>query len=168
MPFPLLFLAALLIAVPVVELSVLVAAADRIGVLSAVALVILASIVGAWIARREGLAALQRLRTALDAGRRPVREVFDGACILVAGAMLILPGFVTDLVGVVLLLPPLRALLYRVLGRRLELRAARGARPRSGPGRAGPVDAIEGRYEEIEPPSPPPADGPQRGGWGQR
>jgi UPF0716 protein FxsA len=163
LPFPLILLALLLVAVPVVELSVLVAVADRIGVLTTVALVILASIVGAWLARREGMAAIRRLRQAVDAGRTPVREVFDGACVLVAGAMLILPGFVTDIVGALLLLPPTRSLLYRLLGRRLEARAARRGRPAPGPARPGPEDVIEGDFEEIEGPVPPP-----RGGWGKR
>lgn len=160
LPFPVLLPLVLILLIPIVELSVMVSVAGRIGVLTTVALVVLMSLVGAAVARRAGLGSLRRLQQALDAKRPPVAEVFDGFCVLLAGGLLVLPGFVTDIVGVILLLPPVRALLYKAVARRMERQAAR--RPTPGP-RGVPV--IEGEYEEIEPPAEPRAP---RGGWGPR
>jgi UPF0716 protein FxsA len=78
------------------------------------------SIVGVWLAKRAGLGVVQRLRQAQAEGRPPSREVVDGALILLAGALLLLPGFVSDVVGIALLLPPVRAVVRPVILRRLR------------------------------------------------
>ena len=160
---PLIFLVPLLIlAVPVIELAVMVAVAGKIGVLATVALQVLLSILGAGIARRQGLAAVARLRTAVDRRQPPVGEVIEGACILVAGVLLVIPGFVSDVLGGALLLPPVRAAIYKALARRVEVRKA-GGRGADGPGRGAGDGIIEGQYEEIPPPRAPSRP---RGGWG--
>ena len=102
---------ALLIVLFIAELYVMVLVAGEIGVLNTVGLLILIAVFGIWLVKREGLAVLRRLRTTVDAGQVPHREVVDGFLIVVAGLLLIPPGFITDAAGLLLLLPPVRALI---------------------------------------------------------
>jgi len=101
----------LLLAVPVIELWVIVQVAGALGVAETFLLLIGISIAGAWLLRQQGMAAWNRLQTALGRGEMPTKEVTDGALIMLGGALLLTPGFVTDAVGILLLLPPTRALL---------------------------------------------------------
>lgn len=101
------FLALLL--VPLAELYVIVQVADSIGVLETIGLLILVSVIGAWLLKREGTAAWRRMNEQLQAGKMPAKEVTDGAMILFGGALLLTPGFLTDIVGLLLVLPPTRA-----------------------------------------------------------
>src|SRR6266545_5277657 len=109
--FPVLALAFLL--VPIAELAVLVAVGSQIGYLNTFVLMVVLSLTGAWLARREGLGAWRRLQAALVEGRMPTVEAADGAMILLAGALLLTPGFLSDVLGVLLLLPPVRAVARR-------------------------------------------------------
>jgi UPF0716 protein FxsA len=118
---PLLF--ALLLAVPIAELWVILQVADAIGILETIGLLILISIVGAWLLRQQGLATWARLQRTLAAGRMPTAEVTDGALILFGGALLLTPGFLTDCVGLVLLFPLTRAVV-KAAARRLLARWA--------------------------------------------
>jgi UPF0716 family protein affecting phage T7 exclusion len=115
---PILFF--LLLAVPIAELWVIVQVAGEIGVLETLALLILISIAGAYLLRQQGLAAWARMQTALAEGRVPASEVADGAMIMFGGALLLTPGFLTDIVGLMLLIPPTRAVVKiwfrRILG----------------------------------------------------
>jgi UPF0716 protein FxsA len=104
-----LLLVVLLVVLPVAELTVLVQVAGSIGVLDTLALLVVVSIVGVWLAKRAGLGVVRRLRQAQAAGRVPSREVADGALVLLAGALLLVPGFISDVLGIALLLPPVRA-----------------------------------------------------------
>ncbi len=103
---------------PLLELYVLVQAAQAVGVLPALAILALVSVVGAALVKRQGIAALGRVRAALATGTVPDDELADGFLLLVAGALLIVPGFVTDAVGLALLLPPVRRLARRLAARR--------------------------------------------------
>lgn len=118
-------LALLFVTVPLAELAILVWVGRRMGLLPTVALVVLTGIVGAALARRQGLATLGRFRAALDAGRLPHHELVDGLLILVAGALLLAPGLLTDLTGLLLLIPPVRRLVREramaAIGRRWTL-----------------------------------------------
>jgi UPF0716 protein FxsA len=105
----LLFLALLFVVAPLVELAVIVSVAGSIGVLNTIGLLIAISILGAWLAKREGLGVVRRIQLALDRGELPSREVADGALILLAGALMIAPGFISDCLAIVLLFPPTRA-----------------------------------------------------------
>jgi UPF0716 protein FxsA len=96
---------------PLVELAVIVQVAGTIGVLDTIGLLILVSLVGAWLARREGAGVLRRLQAALNRGEMPSTEVADGGLILLAGALMIAPGFVSDVLAILLLLPPTRAVI---------------------------------------------------------
>jgi UPF0716 protein FxsA len=117
------------VALPIAELYVLIQVAGGIGILNTIGLLIAVSVVGAWLSKREGLGVLRRIRLALDRYELPGREVVDGALILFAGALLMTPGFISDCLGILLLLPPTRAavrgVVIRSLGRRVELMAVR-------------------------------------------
>jgi UPF0716 protein FxsA len=104
-----LLILALLVALPFVELAVLVQVAGSIGVLDTLGLLVVVSIGGVWLAKWAGLGVVNRMRRTQAAGEVPSRELMDGALILLAAVLLVIPGFVTDVVGILLLLPPLRA-----------------------------------------------------------
>ena len=110
----------LFIAVPAVELILLIEIGQRIGTLATIWLIIVTGIVGASLARRQGISTLARLRRDLDGGRLPAEAIVDGVLILVAGAVLITPGVLTDLFGFLLLVPACRGLVKRSLKRRFE------------------------------------------------
>lgn len=99
----------LLVVAPLVELYVIVQMAHLIGLLPALALLVVLSLFGAWLVKREGVAVLRRLRGSLAAGEMPTTSLVDGGLIVVAGAMCIVPGFVSDSLGLLLLIPPVRS-----------------------------------------------------------
>ena len=113
------------ILVPLAELAVLIAVGDVIGLWPTLLLLLVVSVAGAWLAKREGLAAWRRFQLALAEARVPTVEVADGAMILLAGALLLTPGFLTDVAGILLLLPPTRAMVRRLAPRLAERRLRR-------------------------------------------
>ncbi len=115
-------LVALLIGVPILELYVIVRVAVGIGTFQTIGLLILVSVVGAWLVRREGLWVLNRVRERLDQGQVPGNELVDGLLILVAGALMLTPGFLTDALGLVLLAPPTRIIVRTMLVKRFRHR----------------------------------------------
>ncbi len=116
----LLVLFLIFVVTPIVELVVIVQVAGSTGVMNTIGLLVLVSLVGAWLVRREGLGILRRAQAELAEGRMPGRELVDGLLVLLAGALMLTPGFVTDTVGLALLLPPVRAVLRMVATRRLS------------------------------------------------
>lgn len=114
---PLLLLFVVFIVVPIVELAVIIQVGQAIGVLPTIGLLLLDSLLGTVLMRTQGRLAWRRFNEALAAGRVPAREVFDGGLVILGGAFLLSPGFVTDAVGVLLLLPPTRAVFRRLLVR---------------------------------------------------
>jgi UPF0716 protein FxsA len=151
-------LALAFIVVPLAELAVIIAVGDAIGLLPTLLLLLGVSVAGAWLAKREGLAAWQRFQRALTEGRVPTVEVADGAMILLAGALLLTPGFLTDVVGILLLLPPTRALARRLAPRL----AARRLRRRRGrvmivDGTARPADSTRVTWGRPEAPNRAPS-----------
>jgi UPF0716 protein FxsA len=127
--------------VPVLEIWVLIQVGEVIGGWPTVAILLADSLLGAWIVRREGRRAWRNLQGALQSGRMPDRELADGALILVGGTLMVSPGFVTDVVGIVLILPFTRPLARRLLTRAVSRRLLRtgGDAPRPGPAQQGPV-----------------------------
>ena len=105
-----------LLVVPLVELYVIVQVAGGIGIIPTLALLIGMSIAGAWLLKQQGVAVWRRLQAATARGEVPAKEVVDGALILFGGALLLTPGFVTDIVGLALLLPLSRAVVRRASG----------------------------------------------------
>jgi UPF0716 protein FxsA len=112
----------LFIAVPIAELFVIIQVGEAIGIWWTIGLLIADSILGSWLMRHQGRAAWRRFNEALQYGRVPAREVLDGALVIFGGALLLTPGFITDILGLILLLPPTRALVRGVLARRLTHR----------------------------------------------
>ena len=102
-----------LIGVPILEIAVFIEAGERLGLWPTLAAVILTAVVGTALLRIQGLSTLARARESLDAGQLPVAEVFDGLCLLLGGALLLTPGFVTDFLGFLLMIPPVRRFLRR-------------------------------------------------------
>jgi UPF0716 protein FxsA len=151
---PLLIL--LFIVVPIAEIYVIIQVGQAIGALWTIALLVADSILGSMLMRSQGRQAWRRFNEAIAAGRPPAREVLDGALVIFGGAFLLAPGFLTDILGVTLLLPPTRAMIRKllvgaVLGRTPAGRAAifvnRHARSRS-----------RSRSHGSAAPAPPPAD----------
>ena len=110
----------LFITVPIVELFLLIEIGQRVGTLATVGLIIGTGVVGASLARQQGISTLARLRNDLDAGQLPAEPIFDGVLILLAAVVLITPGVLTDLVGFLCLVPAYRRFLKRFLKRRFE------------------------------------------------
>ena len=108
-----LLLILIFIGVPILEIAVFIQAGDIFGLWPTLAAVVATAVVGAVLLRAQGLAALGRARRQLDRGQVPVEEVLTGVCLLIGGALLLTPGFVTDTVGFLLLIPPVRQVLGR-------------------------------------------------------
>ena len=110
----------LFVVVPAVELILLIEIGQRVGTLTTLGLILGTGVVGASLARRQGISTFGRLRRELGAGRSPAEPIIDGVLILVAAALLVTPGVLTDLVGFLLLIPACRQLMQRHLKRRFE------------------------------------------------
>jgi UPF0716 protein FxsA len=115
--------------VPLVELFILVKLGSVVGVLPTIALVILTGVLGAWLARQQGLGVLKRLTTDLDQGRLPAEALIDGLLILIAGAVLLTPGLITDGLGFYLLIPQGRAAVRKLVAARFADRPGAGRPP---------------------------------------
>lgn len=108
----------LFLVVPLVELYVIVQVAQSIGVGQTLLALVAMSVLGAWLVKQQGIAVWRRFNDTLRRGQVPHREIVDGALVLFAGALLLTPGFVSDVLGLVLLFPPTRALVRTaVVGR---------------------------------------------------
>lgn len=116
--FPLLVV--LFIVVPIVELAVIIQVGQTIGVVPTIVSLLVISFAGSWLVKREGLGVWRRFRHQMEAGRVPGKELADGVMILLAGALLVTPGFVTDVFGILLLLPPVRAAIRASALRRIS------------------------------------------------
>jgi UPF0716 protein FxsA len=121
---PLLALLALFIVVPLAELYVILKVGDAIGALWTIVLLAADSVLGSMLLRAQGRTVWRRFNEALAAGRMPHREVMDGVLVIFGGAFLITPGFLTDIVGLLLLLPPSRSVIRGIVARRLGRRAS--------------------------------------------
>jgi UPF0716 protein FxsA len=159
---PLLLL--LFIAIPIAELWLIIKIGGEIGLLPTLALLIVDSLVGAALARSQSSAAWERFNRALAEGRVPGREAFDGAMIILGGALLLTPGFITDIFGLIFLIPPTRAIVRGFITRRASSgtaaqwrvgtfggNAGRGPSPFPRPGRS--YD-YEGSASEVTEPPP--------------
>lgn len=110
----------IVVIVPIVELYVIVQVATGIGVPETILLLVTISVAGVWCAKVAGLGVLNRFQRTILEGKVPSREVIDGALVLVAGALMLFPGFLTDVVAIALLLPPTRAVVRGALLRRIR------------------------------------------------
>ncbi|MEM7546765.1 MAG: FxsA family protein [Pseudomonadota bacterium] len=156
---------AILVAVPVIEIALFIELGGAIGLWPTIGLIILTAILGAGLLRLQGFAAMSRLQTSLAEGGDPRGPMAHGVMILIAGLLMLTPGFFTDAIGFALLIPPVRVALIAWLGPRLAARvvtvgtAARHGQPHPGTNpQAGRDDeTIEADYEDL-------TDGPKRPG----
>jgi UPF0716 protein FxsA len=149
---PIGLLIVLFILVPLAELYVIFQVGEAIGVIPTILLLAADSLIGAWLMKSQGRAVWRRFNAALAEGRAPTREVFDGVFVIFGGAFLITPGFITDVIGFLLLLPPTRALIRRAVSRRLLARGTiRVARAAAGRRSRGDSDwDVEGTATEYD------------------
>ena len=161
------WLLAALILLPLVEIVVLVAVGRSVGLLWTIALLVVMAVAGAWLARRETGRTLRSLQQAVESGRMPADEATDAILVVVGGFLLILPGFLSDVVGLLLVLPFTRPLARRLLQvlvaqQALKVRAGVvGPQVRRGGGSApGRGQVIEG---EVVAEEPPPGTWPEQG-----
>lgn len=152
---PILILLAFL-CIPIAEIAVFIKAGQIIGLGWTLAVVVLTAVAGTALLRRQGLRVLAQTQAKLNRGELPVGEMFDGVCLLVAGALLLTPGFITDAVGLALFIPPVRLL----LGTFILSRLVKGGNARvwvngeemtaGGPGgRTGRGPIIDGEYTDV-------------------
>ncbi|MGI8793993.1 MAG: FxsA family protein [Acidimicrobiales bacterium] len=118
-------LALAFLVVPFAELFVIIKVGSWAGAIPTVAVLVVVSVVGAVLVKREGVGVVRRAREHVAAGVVPSAELVDGVMILLAGALLLTPGFLTDLTGLALLVPPVRAAIRAAASRRLEARTVR-------------------------------------------
>ena len=179
-------LVVLFILIPIAELYVIIQVGQAIGLVPTLLILIADALLGSFLLRHQGRSAWRRFNEALDQRRFPGREVADGVMITFGGALLLTPGFITDIVGLALLIPPSRAVIrkvgYTFVGRRFKLAgsaaswgyARMGPRGPGGPGGPGapgpgrpggprPYD-VEGSAEEVPGDRP---DGGKTGGRGE-
>ena len=148
---PILLLIALFIAVPIAEIYVIIQVGEAIGAVPTILILVADSIIGSMLWRSQGRRVWARFRQTVERGGVPHREVIDGVLVIFGGAFLITPGFISDVVGILFLLPPTRALIRRLLirrlGRRLRFRS-------SWPRRGAPDYDVEGTATEHDGPAP--------------
>ena len=150
-----------LVVVPLVEIYLLVQVGQVIGALPTIALLIAMSVLGAWLLRREGTRTWRAFRAALGSGRVPAKEVADGGLVIFGGALLLTPGFATDVLGLALVLPPSRAVFRRMLtglvAKRLGVAGVVGGLAADRMRRPGAGGVVEGEVVDRPegPPSPP-------------
>ena len=157
-----LVLLAAFIAVPVIEIALFIEIGGWIGLWSTIGVVILTAFAGTTLLRLQGLTVLQRVQESAARNEIPVEEVFTGLCLLVAGVLLLTPGFFTDALGFLLFVPPFRKVarmgVWRWLSRRGHVSMSGGPGPSGGhpghPGAGPDGPVIDGDYEEVDPRSP--------------
>lgn len=158
-----LLLILLFIVVPILELYVIIQVGQAIGVLPTLILLLADAILGSWLLKREGRGAWRRFNEALAARRFPGKEVADGVLIVIGGTLLLTPGFLTDIVGLLLLLPPTRAIARRVLkrltiGRFAVVTVGGGPGPFQPPAGGGPRPSRDYDFDATAEEVPPTGD----------
>ncbi len=155
MAFPIVFL--MFVAMPILEIFVLIQVGGSIGALATIAIVVLTAVIGTWLLRSQGLSTLGKARSRLAGGEIPAFQLLEGLALGVGGALLLTPGFITDAFGFACLFPPTRHLLVNSLSKRFTVAqfdtggfssAAGSQPPPRKPARGGSIDGdvIEGEY----------------------
>ena len=152
------FLFVLFIVMPVAEITLLIKVGQQIGALYTVSLVVLTAFIGSLMLRQQGLSTLMRAQDRIQSGQLPLQEMLEGIFLAVGGALLITPGFITDVFGFLCLIPVTRKGIVRLAGRHMKvysaasmhqthfthMHGASGSRP------GGPEDPIEGEFQRDE------------------
>jgi UPF0716 protein FxsA len=154
------FLVLLFILIPIAEIYVIIQVGQAIGPWWTIALLIADSILGSMLMRSQGRAAWRRFNAAIAEGRPPAREVLDGALVIFGGAFLLTPGFISDVFGLIFLIPPTRALARRFIVRQVLRRTPAGRVAMFATRRAedaawgGHPSDVEGTAHEVDPDPP--------------
>jgi UPF0716 protein FxsA len=136
--------------VPLIELIIIIQVGQLVGAWWTVAALVAVSVAGAWLMRREGTRAWGNFRAALASGRVPADEVLEGALVLFGGALLLTPGFATDALGLLLMIPVTRRMIAAVIKRRLGARFSVTTVSGGGRARRRPDDVIDVRVINVE------------------
>jgi UPF0716 protein FxsA len=169
------------IALPLIELSLLIKAAQAIGIWSLLSIILTTAALGVWVLQEQGLTGFRRFSEAIRQGKAPLESMMDRGLHYFAGVCLIAPGLITDTIGLLLLVPQVRSAVARIIhdamaGKTAEEDTERPRTqrsegeptdgwPRRGQGERGPPPVIDGEFERIdERPIDPGAKGPSRGG----
>jgi len=149
MPFIVIF-----IMVPFIELATFASVSEHIGIWTTLTLAFVTAIIGGLLVKYQGLQTILSMRGAMDQGKMPLNEIFDGFCLVAAGALLITPGFVTDAIGFALLIPPVRAAIRHFIRKHTDWSVAGSSSPYGRQGRnAQDPNVLEGEYERVEEPN---------------
>lgn len=149
------------IGVPIVEIALFIQVGGAIGLWPTLGIVVLTAFLGTWLVRTQGRMAMGQLRSSFSELNDPTEPLANGAMILIAGALLLTPGFFTDAVGFSLLMPPVRMAVFKYFRSRVSVQQFQmGPQPTPRDFRQG--DIIDGEYEEVRP-KPSSASGPS--GW---
>lgn len=149
----------LFVAVPLIEIALFIQIGGWLGLWPTLGLVILSAVAGTVLMRAQGMAALGRLQGALASGGDPTGPLADGAAVLIAGMLLLTPGFFTDSLGIALLVPAFRARIIRRIGQYLMARAVVVQ-----PGRPARPDTVDAEFEVVDP-GEGPGPGQPPSGW---
>ena len=149
-----------LVGLPLLEIAVFIEVGEALGVGSTLGLTVLTALIGVFLMRAQGLSTLVKLRTSIDQGEMPMGAVFDGACQLIAGGLLLIPGFLTDFAGLMLFIPLVRRLLLaRLIASASITVVGTGGFPH--PDRARRPFDVDAEYEDMTP-TDRPALGPEK------
>ncbi|GAA6150682.1 FxsA family protein [Pseudoteredinibacter isoporae] len=147
----------LFIVMPVLELWLLIQVGGQIGALNTIALVFLTAIVGTWLLRQQGLRTLFQARSKMASGQMPAKEMAEGLCLAVGGALLLTPGFITDAIGFACLIPGLRSAIIAGVIKNMQVHTVHSQSfhshsfhqgPGARPDQSG--DVIDGEWESAE------------------
>jgi UPF0716 protein FxsA len=142
----------LFLLVPIIEIYLLIQVGGLIGALPTVAMVVLTAMVGSLLIRQQGFSTLERARQGMAAGQVPAMEMMEGVALVIAGALLLTPGFFTDTIGFLLLIPAFRRWVIRnALRSAVIVQMQRPGQPGQGPSRQGP-HTYEGEYSKDDDP----------------
>ncbi len=143
------------IAVSLIEIGLFIQVGGAIGLWQTLFIVLFTAVLGTWMLRTQGILALSNLQRSFGELRDPTEPLAHGAMILFSGALLLTPGFFTDGVGFLLLIPAFRTLMIKYLRNRITVQSF-SANHNSGPQQRAPQDeVIDGEFEEVEPPKQP-------------
>ncbi|WP_299477362.1 FxsA family protein [uncultured Roseibium sp.] len=144
-----LYIIAAIILLPLIEIAVFIWVGDMIGILPTILLTVITAMAGTIMLRQQGLSLLMRMQSELDAGRAPGNEVMQGAMIVLASIFLLIPGFVTDAIGLLLFIPPVRAALANFIIARSNVVIVQGGAARN-PSDEHVVDLDQGDWSEKD------------------
>ena len=143
------------IAVPLIEIGLFIQIGGAIGLWETLAIVVLTAVLGTWLLRTQGLMALSNLQRSFGELRDPTEPLAHGAMILFSGALLLTPGFFTDTVGFLLLIPAVRSGVFKYLRSRVNVQSFSTSQTNNPYQREPEGDVINGEFHEVEPPKKP-------------